>query len=443
MVFQTLSPAQPFVEGWPVQAIAYQLNRVARGEIRRLIVNMPPRSLKSIAASVALPAVLLGHDPHRRIICVSYAAELARKMSNDFRAALGSEWYQAAFPLTRIGRFKDSESEIELTCRGFRLATSIGTLTGRGGDLVIIDDPLKPIDALSEPKRTGTNRCFANTLLSRLDDKRTDAIVIVMQRVHMDDMTGFVLVGEDDWTVLSLPAMAEHEEIIPLGSGRFYTRLPGEALWPAREPVEVLSRLRFQLGSDIFSAQYQQSPIPSGGARSNANGIMRYTELPPSEAVWLIQQSWDTAIMGGPDNDWSVCTTWFLTKHTCWYLRDLWRGRVNYPTLKTKVQGLAGQWRAQEVLVEESGTAIGLIEELRFKVPGLFGVKPEHSKEARMSVVLPRNSRRVRFTCLSVRHSCPNSRPSRFLFRAASTTTRSTLLARLYNMILVSSPGRS
>jgi hypothetical protein len=138
---------------------------------------MPPRSLNSIAASVALPAFLLGHDPHRRIICVSYAAELARKMSNDFGAVLGSEWYQAAFPLTRIGRFKDSESEIELTCRGFRLATSIGgTLTGRGGDLVIIDDPLKPIDALSEPKRTGANQWFANTLLSRLDDTRTGAI---------------------------------------------------------------------------------------------------------------------------------------------------------------------------------------------------------------------------------------------------------------------------
>jgi phage terminase large subunit-like protein len=141
-----------------------------------------------------------------------------------------------------------------------------------------------------------------------------------------------------------------------------------------------------QLGSDIFSAQYQQSLIPPGGAMIKREWIMRYTELPPSESVWLIRQSCDTAMKGGPDNDWSVCTTWFLTKHICWYLGDPWRGRVNYPTLKTKVQALAGQWRAQEVLVEESGTAIGLIEKLRFKVPGLAGVKPEHNKEARMSV---------------------------------------------------------
>jgi len=141
-VFHTLSPAEPFIDGWPIEAIAHQLERVARGETRRLIINLPPRSLKSIAASVSLPAFVLGHQPHRRIICVSYASDLARKMSNDFRAVLESDWYRAIFPMTRIGRFKDSEIEMETTERGFRLATSIGgTLTGRGGDLVIIDDP--------------------------------------------------------------------------------------------------------------------------------------------------------------------------------------------------------------------------------------------------------------------------------------------------------------
>jgi len=236
------------------------------------------------------------------------------------------------------------------TQRGFRLATSIGgTLTGRGGDLVIIDDPLKPIDALSETKRMAANQWFANTLLSRLDDKRTGAIVIVMQRVHLDDLTGFVLDGEDEWKVLRLPAVAEYQEVIPLGFGRSHQRQPGEALWPEREPLDVLDNLRLQLGSDIFSAQYQQSPVPPGGAMIKREWVMRYAEPPPPGSVWCTLQSWDTAMKGGPDNDWSVCTTWQLTEDIGWYLVDVWRQRVNYPTLKAKVQELAKRWQARAI----------------------------------------------------------------------------------------------
>jgi hypothetical protein len=215
--FTTLSPGQTYVNTWHVEAIAQRLERVRRGEIRRLIINMPPRSLKSIASSVAFPAFVLGRDPSRRIICVSYSAELAKKHSNDFRAVLESPWYRSTFPNARIRPFKNSETEIELTARGFRLATSVGgTLTGRGGDIIVIDDPLKPDDALSETKRSAANQWFMNTLLSRLDDKRTGAIVIVMQRVHVDDLTGFLLAQSDEWEVLSLPAIAECDETIPL-----------------------------------------------------------------------------------------------------------------------------------------------------------------------------------------------------------------------------------
>ena len=133
---------------------------------------MPPRSLKSVTASVAFPAYVLGHDPTRRIICVSYSGDLAKKHANDFRAVAEAPWYRDLFPGTRIGQ-KDSESEIELTTRGFRFATSVGgTLTGRGGDMIIIDDPLKPDDAYSETKRNACNEWYKNTLSSRLDDKR-------------------------------------------------------------------------------------------------------------------------------------------------------------------------------------------------------------------------------------------------------------------------------
>jgi hypothetical protein len=173
-VFTTLAPGQTYIGSWHIEAVAWRLERVRRGDIRRLIINLPPRSLKSIMASVGFPAFVLGLEPSRRIICVSYSGDLARKHSNDFRAVLESSWYQLAFPTTRIGLYKNSEAEIELTDRGFRLATSVGgTLTGRGGDIIVIDDPLKPDDAFSETKRSAANQWFTNTLLSRLDDKRT------------------------------------------------------------------------------------------------------------------------------------------------------------------------------------------------------------------------------------------------------------------------------
>jgi predicted phage terminase large subunit-like protein len=385
-VFNTLSPGQPFNPTWHLEAIAYRLERVRRGKIRRLIINMPPRSLKSVAGSVAFPAFVLGHDPSRRIICISYSGDLAKKHANDFRAVLEAPWYRELFPGTRIGQ-KDSETEIELTVRGSRLATSVGgTLTGRGGDLIIIDDPLKPDDAYSEAKRNAANEWFKNTLLSRLDDKRTGAIIIVMQRVHMDDLTGFVTSQSDEWEILDLPAIAEVEEHIPISDTKTYFRRVGEALSPEREPLSILENMKSQLGSDAFSAQYQQRPVPPGGAMIKRDWIERYQELPPQRERSRILQSWDTASKGGPENDFSVCTTWVISRAGQWYLVDVWRKRVDYPTLKAAVRDLALQHAANRVLVEDAGAGTSLVQELLGKVDGIVAVMADGNKPTRMSV---------------------------------------------------------
>jgi predicted phage terminase large subunit-like protein len=384
--FATLSPGQAFVPGWHLEAIAHRLERVHRGEIKRLIINMPPRSLKSIMSSVSFPAFVLGLDPTRRFICVSYSGDLAKKFANDFRAILEARWYQELFPGTRIGA-KDSENEIELTARGGRLATSVGgTLTGRGGDIIIIDDPLKPDDAYSDAKRNPTNEWFKNTLMSRLDDKRAGAIVIVMQRVHIDDLTGFVQGLSDEWQVLSLPAIAPIDEDIPVSATKVYHRVVGEALSPEREPLSVLESLKLQLGSDAFSAQYQQEPAPPGGAMIKRKWISRYRELPPSEKRLYVVQSWDTASKGGPENDFSVCTTW-ITRDKFWYLIDVFRKRVDYPELKAAVQTLAARHKANVVLVEDTGAGTSLVQELRGKVAGIVAVKPDRDKVSRMAAV--------------------------------------------------------
>ena len=147
--------------------------------------------------------------------------------------------------------------------RGFRKATSVyAAITGLGGDTFIIDDPQKPVDAQSDSQRNHLNQWFSNTLRSRLDNKATGTIIVVMQRVHLNDLTGYLTENSDDWTVLSLPAIAEENEEIAVGDGLFHRRRAGEALHPEHEPLAVLEKLRAEMGSDVFAAQYQQAPVP-------------------------------------------------------------------------------------------------------------------------------------------------------------------------------------
>ena len=147
--------------------------------------------------------------------------------------------------------------------------------------------------------------------MSRLDNKVTGSIIVVMQRVHLNDLTGYLLENSEGWTVLSLPAIAESEKKSP--SGRQATlRQPGEALHPEHEPVKALEKLRQELGSDVFAAQYQQAPVPPGGAMIRREWLRYYTTLPERTYRTKIIQTWDTAAKDGAQNDWSVCTTWLL-----------------------------------------------------------------------------------------------------------------------------------
>ena len=243
------------------------MNRYGSETIKRLIITLPPRSLKSIMCSVAFPAFVLGHDPSKRLIVASYSADLAIKHGNDFRVVVNSGEYHAIFPGMRISAMKNTQSEVVTTLNGFRLAISVdGTLTGRGGDIIIIDDPIAALAALSQKSREHVVDWYFNTLLSRLDDQQNGAIVLVMQRLHEDDLAGVVLRSSDEWTVLSLPAIADQDEEIPIGNGQVHFRRAGDVLHPERQSREELESLRAQLPPEIYSAQYQQQPVAPGGA---------------------------------------------------------------------------------------------------------------------------------------------------------------------------------
>jgi predicted phage terminase large subunit-like protein len=384
--FYSLTPGVPFLPNWHIEALAFYLEQVRLGKIRRLIICMPPRSLKSIVASVAFPAYLLGHDPTKRIITASYAADLAIKHAADFRAVMMSDWYLRAFPNTRISRMKNTETEVATTRRGYRLSTSIdGALTGRGGSVIVIDDPLKPADALSDSKRERVNAWFYNTLLSRLDDKRNGAIVLVQQRLHQYDLVGTLLQRPEEWTVLNLAAIAEEEERIQIGDEEFHIRRVGDLLHAAREPQSVLDALKAQLGSDTFWAQYQQAPVPPGGNMIKRDWLCRYDALPPRTYATHVVQSWDTASKEGGENDFSVCTTW-LVHAGKYYLIDLVRKRLNYPDLKALAIAHARAHKVTKILIEDTGVGTALVTELQRSGLQAVGVNVKGDKKTRMSV---------------------------------------------------------
>jgi predicted phage terminase large subunit-like protein len=370
--FLHLNPGAQFLPNWHIRAIAYQLERIRRGEITRLIINMPPRYLKSITVSVAFPAFLLGQESRRRVISISYGDELSAKHASDFRSIVHSPWYQRAFPEMRIAR--STEGELVTTKRGFRRTTSVsGTLTGLGGDLIILDDPQKPVDAQSETRRNSVNQWVANTLMSRLDNKQTSPVILVMQRVHMDDLSGFLSSSSDEWEVLSLPAIAETEALVPIGPNEFYPRKVGEALHPAHESIGTLLKLQQTLGPDVFAAQYQQAPVPAGGAMIKRSWLRYYDKVPTNIPCSRIIQSWDTAAKDGAQNDWSVCTTWLVVDEN-YYLLDLVRDRFEYPLLRDTALELAKRYKPHEILIEDASTGIALAQELREK--GDFFVTP-------------------------------------------------------------------
>ena len=368
----TLNPGAPFLPNWHIDAIAYQLERVRRGEVTRLIINMPPRNLKSLTISVAWPAYLLGHDPRKRIISISYGNELSTKHANDFRLITDTDWYKRSFRKMRLAR--SIEGEAYTTERGFRKSTSVsGVLTGLGADIFIIDDPQKPDDAQSESLRDRLNNWVLTTLMSRLDRKDTGAIIVVMQRLHLHDLSGFLTSQSDDWTILSLPAIAEVDERIAIGDDEFHFRAAGEALHPQHESLAMLAKLRQDVGSDVFAAQYQQSPVPPGGAMIKRSWLRYYDKPPERTYRTKIIQSWDTASKNGAQNDYSVCTTWLVIDKN-YYLLDVTRGRYEYPQLKAMALTLAARYEPSTILIEDASTGTALAQELKNAQLGM-GIK--------------------------------------------------------------------
>ena len=387
--FRHLNPSTKFLPNWHIEVIAATLEKCMRGEIKRLIINVPPRSLKSHCASIAFPAFVLGHNPAAKIVCVSYSQQLAENLADACRSVMLADWYRDLFP-TRLASNRQAIHDFQTTAHGGRLSTSVGGgLMGRGGDLLIGDDLLKPDEAVSDAQRKRVNDWYDNTLASRLNDRRNGRVVLIMQRLHEDDVVGHVQTL-DDWHVLKFPAIAEQNEsyVIETPYGRrSFERKVGDLLHPEREPREVLELFRRTQGEYNFACQCQQAPAPLEGGIIKASWFKRYLPAELTDPFEMKFQSWDTANKATELCDYSVCTTWGV-KSKKLYLLDLRRGRMEYPDLKRAIRDEAAKHRPRNVLIEDKASGTQLIQELiREGVHGVTRYAPKMDKVMRLRSV--------------------------------------------------------
>ncbi len=307
-----IDPAD-YIGNWHIDAVGEHLEAVANGDVTRLIINIPPRHMKSLEASVAFPAWLWAQKkrspltgPGVGFLATSYAQSLSIRDNVKRRRLIESPWYQANWG----DRFKlrgDQNTKIrfENDQGGHSIASSVdGTATGDGGDLIIIDDPISAKDALSPTVRMAANDWFDNTMSTRLNNPKTGAYVIIMQRLHEDDLVGHVLGRGDEWTHLCLPARYEHDH--PAVWARDPRKEDGALLWPKRMGEVEVARLEQSLGSYGAAGQLQQRPAPREG------GMFKRAWFPVVDAVpagLTYVRDWDlagTIALPGTDPDWTV-----------------------------------------------------------------------------------------------------------------------------------------
>jgi predicted phage terminase large subunit-like protein len=346
-----------------LDAIAHQLRRVQRGDNRRLIIAMPPRHLKSVMI-IAWEAWMMGRNPAGRFICPSYGSELAEDHGREFLKLVTAPWYRRAFPAMVLTR--RAVLHIETSAGGHRIATSVGgVLTGIGADYVVIDDPMKTDDAYSEIARRKVQNWFDESLRFRLESLDRSAIILVMQRLHEDDLAGY-LIARGGWHELRLPAIAPADELVAVGDNRYYQRREGHALHPARQSLEVLLEAREE-NAQTFASQQQQDPVPVTGNYVDPAWFKTYEAAPTSG---LVIQSWDTASKTGLTNDFSVGITAIYYERR-FYILDVHRERMDFAKLRTRVAELCNRYRVQRLLIEDASSGQELLSMLRTPPPGV------------------------------------------------------------------------
>lgn len=413
-------------------------------DYNRLIVNIPPRSMKSYIVNVIWSAWLLGQDPSKRIISISYNRELAKKHAINVRLLMLTEWYQELFPNTEISSLQNTNLKTLTTAHGFRFSTSTGgTLTGEGGDIIIIDDPQNPNKMYSENYRDTTIDWLGGVLMSRLDDPSNGKIMLISQRLHEADLSGYIDNNLEGWNLLKMPMQANEDlffemkykfrigldysmlqqdlqdsenqdnfyqdqsnipenEVIKINSNNIdKLKLKINPIRPSKIIIEkdtILNSPRYStkqvlnikntIGEYFFASQYQQDPMSRDGGYIKRQWFSQYIDL-PQEFYQNIIVSIDTAFKTDTNSDYSVFTIWVKdnNKH---YLLDVTRHKFTYPELRAQCIRYIEKYDIAALLIEDRASGHSLIQDIRNENPNItiIAFSPRGNKEERLLSIL-------------------------------------------------------
>lgn len=388
--WHVVEPATPYVHGWHLDAISEHLEAITRGDIHNLIINIPPRYMKSLSVCVFWPCWEWTQSPHVRWLFSSYSDRLATRDSLKCRRLIQSPWYQSqwggAFKLTGD---QNEKTRFENDKTGYRLATGVGgAATGEGGDRLVVDDPIKAKDADSDAVRTAANTWWDETMSTRGNDPKTVAKVIVMQRLHEEDLTGHVLArGAEHYEHLCLPATYEPRVYVS-GIGWSDPRTEdGALLWPERFDATAVAQLMVNLGSYGAAGQLQQRPTPRGGGMIKRAWWKFYTVRP--DRFDQVVDSWDMTFKDTASSDFVAGQKWGRIGADA-YLLDRIHDRMDFPTTLQAVRNLAAMSPiAAAKLVEDKANGAAVIASLRQQVAGLLAIEPDGGKQSRAAAVSP------------------------------------------------------
>jgi predicted phage terminase large subunit-like protein len=397
--WEVLQPGRELVWSWHYELLCEHLLQVKQRKVRRLIINVPPRTAKSTIATICFPCWMWTTEPNHGFLCASYSRELSTEHSLARRNLIRSEWYQQHWGKSfKLAVDQNLKTQFDNDRRGQMIATSVGgTVTGKGGDTLIVDDPLSADQAISDAERTTANHWFDTTLRSRLNSPATGAIIVIMQRLHELDLTGFLLEAEPgEWTQVKIPLEAEeHESWTYPNTHRVHERAPGEVLQPERFPPAVVDALKKR--ALVFAGQYQQRPAPLEGNLIKRSHIRYYGGLDPvtGEPDETLPTQFDLEILSADCAFKDSATADFVAigcigvKGRKRYVLNVINAHLGMSATETAIRSERGERHIQAILVEDTANGPAVIERLRRNLPGIIAVHPEGGKLARFMASAP------------------------------------------------------
>ena len=388
--WKVIEPGTTYVDNWHIDLISEYLQAVDISEILRLIINIPPRFMKSIQTTVCYPAWTWTKKPEKRFVKVSYSDSLSRKHNVLCRDIIKSPWYQSNWH----DRFKikddvDRQNEFKNDLHGMMYSTSVGgSLTGEGGDVIIVDDPQNPLMANSATEREASIAFFRNTLQTRLNDPKKGAIIIIMQRLHENDLTGYVLSEELGYTHLCLPAEAEERTVVhfPI-SKKIIVREEGDILNPERFDKKILADLKRSMGSAQYAGQFQQTPAPAEGIIFKREWMGNFFTQAPHQTNLI--QTWDMPFTKSEGS--AKCAGLVMGRTGAdIFIHDLVNDKMEFTESVAAVKTVTGKWpKARAKVIENKANGQAIVSYLRKSIPGLVEFNPRGSKEERAMSITP------------------------------------------------------